>query len=329
MAKKNSGFDFGGYFDQDALSMLIDKKDANAPTESEIELIEKTEGDIILLPLSALHSYHNHTYKVLDNEDMDALVDSIKDIGIILPLLVRKTKVDEYEIISGHRRRHAAELAGLETVPCKIVEADDATADMMMVDTNLHREEILPSEKAKSYKVKIEAMKKKGLIPDSAEGLRKYEEQLAKDIKTSRASIFRYRKLLDLLPTFLDLIDEKEISVNAGAKLANIPKEQQECVLKAMEIAKKPITIEMADKLATAAASKEGLTTEKAVEILTGGLKPRKRTLKKAEVKEKDFAPSLPKAINELEAKEKAEFLKVCIEEYIKTHDEWNGAALK
>lgn len=328
MAKKNSGFDFGGYFDQDALNLLIDAKGTNAPTKDEVELIEKAEGDVIDIPLGDLIDYHNHTYKVLDNEDMDALVDSISDMGIILPLLVRKTDDDKYEVIAGHRRKRAASILGLETVPCKVTEADDATADIMMVDTNLHREEISPSEKARSYDVRIAAMKEKGLIAGGSEGDRKYEEDLAKDIKSSRANIFRYRKLLDLVPELLELVDKKKIAVNAGAKIATIPKDQQKAIVEALEETSKPVTMDIADKLVKGAGS--GLTKERALEIIEGKLKPKKKAvIKKAEVKEKDFSKSLPKAVSSLEAKERADFITACVEEYVKTHDTWNDIPLK
>lgn len=324
---KNSGFDFGGYFDQDALSMLIDKNDANAPTKDEVDIVTKTEGDVELLPLASLVDYHNHTYKVLDNEDMDALVDSIKDMGIILPILVRKIEKDKYEVISGHRRKRAAAILGLEKVPCKIVEADDASADIMMVDTNLHREEISPSEKARSYEVRIKAMKEKGLMPNDTDGARKYEEELAKEVKSSRASIFRYRKLLDLDPSILEMVDEKKVAVNAGAKIAALSKEDQKIVVEAMKETGKPLTMDVADKLVTAAASE--FSKERAVSIFTGDLKPRKRTPKPAEIKEKDIAEVMPKKIKALEAKDKARFVKACIEEYLKTHSEWEDVALK
>ena len=329
MASKKNNFTFGSYFDEEALNQLFDQSSSISPTQEEVEIVKNAGGDVVELPLKSLISYHNHTYKVLDNEEMEALADSIKDIGIILPLLVRKIDDGKYEIISGHRRRFAAEKAGLETVPCKITEVDDATADIMMVDTNLHREEISPSEKARSYDVRIKAMKEKGLLSGD-EGERTLETQLAADVNSSRASIFRYRKLLQLVPELLNLVDIKAISVNAGAKLAAVSQEDQKYIVEALKETNKPLTIDVADKIVTA--SKTDLTKEKVAAIIKGDFTPRKRTetkTQKAPAQAKDKNIPYPKTIRILDGKTKEEFIAACIEAYLASNETWNGIPLK
>lgn len=328
MARKK-GFDFGSYIDPDLMNEIISKAPEVAPTEEEVEIVKNAEGDVMNISPMLLSEYHNHTYKVLDNEDMDALVESINDIGIILPLLVRDIGDGHYEVISGHRRLFAAKKIGLETVPCKVITVDDATADIMMVDTNLHREEISPSEKAKSYEVRIKAMKKKGLLKD-AEGERQYESQLAEDLNSSRTNIIRYRKLLQLDPILLSLVDSKDIPVGAGAKLAAIPAEQQKYIIDALSQTGKAINADVAEKIVTA--SKSGLSADKVVSILNGDFKPRKRTSggskKNNALKEKNIQSAYPAAIKDLSSEEKAAFIRDCILTYVSSHDTWNDITL-
>ena len=322
---KRKGFDFGSFMDTAALEKLAEEKPQVAPTKEEVKIVKESSGDMEMLPVAKLSEYHNHTYKVLDNEDMEALVESIKDMGIILPLLVRKTGKDKYEVVSGHRRLFAAKKLGLKEVPCKVTDIDDATADIMMVDTNLHREEILPSEKAKSYEVRIKAMKQKGLLSEELESDSQYDELLAKDVKSSKINVYRYRKLNKLSKGLLDLVDKKEISVNAGAKLAAVPKNQQGFIEEALKEASSPITIELADKIAIA--SRAGLTKDKVVEILGGTFAPRKKktqTPKKA-INEKNIKDSYPAEIKNLSGEEKEAFIRDCIAAYIDANESWGG----
>jgi len=326
---KRKGFDFGSFMDIDALNELSNMESSIAPNEKEVEIVKNSAGDVEFVSVADLAEYHNHTYRVLDNEDMEALIDSIKEMGIILPLLVRRTSKGKLEIVSGHRRLFAAKKLGLEEVPCKILDIDEATADIMMVDTNLHREEILPSEKAKSYDVRIKAMKRKGLLGEEEGSNSQYEELLAKDVKSSKVNVYRYRKLLKLNKPLLDLVDKKEISVNAGAKLASVPKDQQACITEALKEAKNPITMEAADKIATA--SRTGLTKDKVLGILDGEFKPRKPKVEtpKKSISEKNFKSVYPKTIKGLSGAEKEAFIIECIEAYIKDNSEWNGYSLK
>ena len=325
---KRKDFDFGTFMDMESLNELAEKGSKVAPSKEEIKIVKNSDGDMRNIPVSKLSEYHTHTYKVLDNEDMEALCDSIKDIGIILPLLVREKGLDEFEVVSGHRRLFAAKKIKLKEVPCKILTVDDATADIMMVDTNLHREEILPSDKARSYELRIEAMKTKGLLDKTSESESKYEELLAIDVKSSKVNVYRYRKLLNLCDELLNLVDKKVIAVNAGAKLAAVPMNQQMHIVDALKETRRPITMDAADKIATA--SRTGLTKDKVLEILDGSFKPRKKKVQVSPkaIKEKNIKTSYPKSVATLSGAEKESFIKDCIEEYIKNHKEWNGHEL-
>lgn len=324
MAKKKKGFDIGAFMDQESLELLMQKgEESVAPSEEEVKIVKDSDGDMKMISVSELSEYHNHTYKVLDNEDMAALTDSIKDMGIILPLLVKKSK-GGYEVISGHRRLFAAKKLGLSEVPCKVLTVDDATADIMMVDTNLHREEISPSEKARSYDLRIKAMKKKG-GPESESNI---TEQLAQELKSSRQNVNRYRKLLKLSPALLEMVDKKEISVNAGAALAEIPMDEQKHVVEAIEEKTQPITIDIAEKLATA--SRNGLTKDKVLAIFGGEFKPRKKRgpSEPTGIKEKNIKSFYPASVKKLPGKDKEAFIADCIKAYLESHDSWNGLDL-
>ena len=168
--------------------------------------------------LSDLHPFEGHPFKVLDDELMEQTVESIKQIGVVSPLIVRPDPEGGFEILSGHRRLHAAQLAGLETVPVIVKEMDDDAAIIFMVDSNLQRENILPSERAFSYKMKLEAMNHQGQRVDltcsqlgnKLDG-KKSSEVMADELGTSKNQIFRYIRLTNLIPEILDMVDEKKI----------------------------------------------------------------------------------------------------------------------
>ena len=171
-----------------------------------------------------IYPFENHPFKVLDDEKMDELVDSIKENGILTPVIVRKDRDDLYEMISGHRRLHAAKIAGLETLPAIIKEMNDDQAIIYMVDSNLQREELLPSEKAFSYRMKYDAMKRQGYRSDltSAQNGRKLEtaDILGKQVGESRNQVKRYLRLTELIPELLDLVDEKRIPIIVGVEMS-------------------------------------------------------------------------------------------------------------
>ena len=192
--------------------------------------------------LSDLHPFEGHPFKVLDDELMEQTVESIKQIGVVSPLIVRPDPEGGYEILSGHRRLHAAQLAGLETVPVIVKEMDDDAAIIFMVDSNLQRENILPSERAFSYKMKLEAMKHQAGRPskenDSQLGNnfgKLSSEEMAEELGTSKNQIFRYIRLTNLITEILDMVDEKKIAFNPAYELSFLKKEEQVDLLDAMD----------------------------------------------------------------------------------------------
>ena len=304
----------------------------NAPSEKEKEIIENTDGERRDISVKHLYEAKHHTFRVIDDEAMDHLKESIKINGIFYPLIVRADGHGKYEVLSGHRRLYAAKDIGLEKVPCLIADVDDATADIIMVDTNLHREEILPSEKARSYDLRIKAMKEKGLLSEEISGERQYEEMLATDTNSSRVNVYRYRKLLLLKPYLLDQVDKKIISVNAGAKLASLSENQQNIVVDALLETNKSITMEAADKIVSLSDNRS-LTKDKVISIIDGKFSPRKRSVSagnaKNAVKEKNFASVYPASIRTMDSKEKESFIMECIRAYVENNDSWNGISLK
>ena len=195
----------------------------------------------VQIPLGRLHRFPEHPYKVEDNEEMEALTESIQEYGILNPLLVRRVEGSEtdYELISGHRRAYAAAKAGLETVPAFIVSLDRNEAAIVLVDSNLHRERVLPSEKAYAYKMKLDAMKRQGYRTDLTSS--QLETKLRSDTKIgvetgeSRAQIQRYIRLTNLIPPLLDQMDEGKIAFSVGVELSYLPDEAQADLLDAME----------------------------------------------------------------------------------------------
>ena len=190
------------------------------------------------IPIDKLHAFEGHPYKVLDNEEMNALIESIQQSGVTTPLLVRPMEgtADEYEVISGHRRLHAAQKAGLKTIPAFIHAIDRDAAAILLVDSNLHREHILPSEKAFAYKLKMEAMNRQGQHTFSQVGkrLNSYEE-MADQVGESRNQIHRYIRLTHLSPKLLDLVDQGRIAFSVGVELSYLPSEAQDHLAELIE----------------------------------------------------------------------------------------------
>ena len=208
------------------------------------------------MPLSDLHPFEGHPFKVLDDELMAQTVESIKQIGVVSPLIVRPDLEGGYEILSGHRRLHAAQLAGLETVPVIVKEMDDDAAIIFMVDSNLQRENILPSERAFSYKMKLEAMKHQAGRPskenDSQLGNnfgKLSSEEMAEELGTSKNQIFRYIRLTNLIPEILDMVDEKKIAFNPAVELSYLKTSEQKEFLEAMDYAQASPSLSQAQRL--------------------------------------------------------------------------------
>lgn len=194
----------------------------------------------VKMDIGKLHPFEGHPFKVQDNEEMDALVESIQSQGILTPLIVRKKEntTDEYEIISGHRRYRAAMKAGLETVPAFIYALDRNAAAIMLVDCNLHRERLLPSEKAFAYKMKLDAMKHQGkrLEVDSSQvGTKRSDQVLAEQVGQSRNQIQRYVRLTELIAPLLDMVDEKKIAINPAYEISFLTKKEQEMLLETID----------------------------------------------------------------------------------------------
>ena len=205
------------------------------------------------MPLSDLHPFEGHPFKVLDDELMEQTVESIKQIGVVSPLIVRPDPEGGFEILSGHRRLHAAQLAGLETVPVIVKEMDDDAAIIFMVDSNLQRENILPSERAFSYKMKLEAMKHQGqrgdLTSDQVGQKSWAVNQLADDANESKTQVQRFIRLTNLIPENLDMVDEKKIAFNPAVELSYLKPSEQKKFLEAMDYAQASPSLSQAQRL--------------------------------------------------------------------------------
>ena len=205
------------------------------------------------MPLSDLHPFEGHPFKVLDDELMEQTVESIKQIGVVSPLIVRPDPEGGYEIISGHRRLHAAQLAGLETVPVIVKEMDDDAAIIFMVDSNLQRENILPSERAFSYKMKLEAMKhqgERGDLTSAQVGPKSWAAQVvAEEAGDSKSQVKRYIRLTNLIPEILDMVDEKKIAFNPAVELSYLKPSEQKEFLEAMDYAQASPSLSQAQRL--------------------------------------------------------------------------------
>lgn len=205
------------------------------------------------IPISELHPFEGHPFKVLDDDSMAQTVESIRQMGIANPLIVRPDPDGGYEIISGHRRLHAAELAGLETVPAIVRELDDDAAVIMMVDSNLQRESILPSERAYAYKMKLDAIKHQGqrtdLTSDQVGPKLTAAEKIAEDARDSQTQVKRYIRLTNLIPEVLDMVDEKKISFNPAVELSYLKPQEQRDFLDAMDYAQAAPSLSQAQRM--------------------------------------------------------------------------------
>ena len=199
---------------------------------------EEKHEQIRQIPINELFPFKEHPFKVLDDDAMQRTVESVAQYGVLAPLIARPRAEGGYEIISGHRRQHAAELAGLETLPVIVREMSDDAAVILMVDSNLQREHILPSERAFAYKMKLEALKNQGARSDLTSdqvGQKLWSvEQVASDAGESKTQIQRFIRLTNLVPELLDLVDEKKISFNPAVELSYLDEKQQRDFLEAM-----------------------------------------------------------------------------------------------
>ena len=200
---------------------------------------EEQREQVRQIPIGELFPFKNHPFKVLDDDSMSDTVESVKQYGVLSPLIARPRPKGGYEIISGHRRQHAAELAGLETLPVIVRQMDDDAAIILMVDSNLQREHILPSERAFAYKMKLDAMKNQGTRSDltSTQAVSKLRsnEKLGAENNQSRETVRRFIRLTNLIPELLDMVDNKTVSFNPAVELSYLSPEQQQEVIRAMD----------------------------------------------------------------------------------------------
>ncbi len=195
---------------------------------------EKRHEILMDIPISMISDFPDHPYKVLDDDSMSELVESIKTRGVIQPAIVRVKDDGNYEMVSGHRRKHACELAGIETIPCRVQDLSRDEAVISMVDSNLQRETILPSEKAKAYKMRLDSMNRQGQRTDltysptgnKLQGV-KSSDVMAEEVGESKNQIFRYIRLNELVPSLLDMVDERRIALRPAVEISYLTKEEQ------------------------------------------------------------------------------------------------------
>ena len=233
---------------------------------------EEQREQVQQIPIDALHPFTNHPFKVLDDEAMTRTVESIAQYGVLAPLIARpRPDGDGYEIISGHRRQYAAKLAGLDTLPVIVRQMSDDAAVILMVDSNLQREHILPSERALAYKMKLEAIKNQGARSDltSPQVAAKFrsDDAVAKDQGISGDTVRRYIRLTNLIPELLDMVDEKKISFNPAVELSYLDESQQWDFLEAMEDTQNAPSLSQAQQLKKMAQQGE-FSYEKAFDVM-------------------------------------------------------------
>ena len=244
---------------------------------------EEQREQVQKIPIDALHPFTNHPFKVLDDEAMTRTVESIAQYGVLAPLIARpRPDGDGYEIISGHRRQYAAKLAGLDTLPVIVRNMDDNAAVLLMVDSNLQREHILPSERAFAYKMKLEALKNQGARSDLTSdqvGQKLWSvEQVASDAGESKTQIQRFIRLTNLIPELLDMVDEKKISFNPAVELSYLDESQQRDFLEAMEDTQNAPSLSQAQQLKKMAQQGE-FSYEKAFDVMGQEKKSEKDTV--------------------------------------------------
>ncbi len=261
--------------------------------DSQLEKVQK-------IPISELVPFKNHPFKVVDDEAMLRTTESIAQFGVLTPLIARPKEDGTYEIISGHRRAHAAEAAGLTEVPVIVRDMDDDAATVLMVDSNLQRESILPSERAFTYKMKLEAMKRQGVRTDlqgegtSAQVGRKLEtaDLIGQDTGDSRNQVRRYIRLTNLIPELLDMVDQKQISFNPAVELSYLTPEEQQHVIEAMDFTQAAPSLSQAQRLKKL--SQEGGCTLEAMQEILGEVK--KGDLERVAFKSEQLRKYFPKS---------------------------------
>ena len=243
---------------------------------------EEQREQVQQIPIDELHTFTNHPFKVLDDEAMTRTVESIAQYGVLAPLIARPRPEGGYEIISGHRRQYAAKLAGLDTLPVIVRQMSDDAAVILMVDSNLQREHILPSERAFAYKMKLKALKNQGARSDltSCQVGTKFraDESLAEDSGESARNVQRFIRLTNLIPELLDMVDEKKIAFNPAVELSYLDESQQRDFLEAMQDTQNAPSLSQAQQLKKLAQQRE-FSYEKAFDVMGQEKKSEKDTV--------------------------------------------------
>ena len=285
MPKKGANVSLSSYDD------IFETDESRA--DSQLERVQK-------IPISELVPFKNHPFKVVDDEAMLRTTESIAQFGVLTPLIARPLEEGGYEIISGHRRAHAAEAAGLTEVPVIVRDMDDDTAVCLMVDSNLQRENILPSERAFAYKMKLDAMKRQGERTDlqgdgtSTQVVSKSRsnEQLGEQNNQSRETVRRFIRLTNLIPELLEMVDQKQISFNPAVELSYLTPEEQKHVIEAMDFTQAAPSLSQAQRLKKL--SQEGGCTLEAMQDILGEVK--KGDLERVAFKSEQLRKYFPKS---------------------------------
>ena len=233
-------------------SLNMSLKGADDIFSTEESRQEQQREQVQQIPIGELFPFKNHPFKVLDDESMQRTVESVEQYGVLSPLIARPRPEGGYEIISGHRRQHAAQLAGLDTLPVIVRNMDDDAAVLLMVDSNLQRENILPSERAFAYKMKLEALKNQGARSDltSVQVAPKLStEKIGEEVGMSKDNVKRYIRLTNLVPELLDMVDEKKIAFNPAVELSYLDEAQQRDFLEAMNDTQNAPSLSQAQRL--------------------------------------------------------------------------------
>ena len=264
-------------------SLNVSLKGADDIFSTEESRQEQQREQVQQIPIGELFSFKNHPFKVLDDESMQRTVESVEQYGVLSPLIARPRPEGGYEIISGHRRQHAAQLAGLDTLPVIVRQMSDDAAVILMVDSNLQREHILPSERALAYKMKLDAMRRTSGRPSkenvSQIGTQKRSDQImAEELGESRNQIQRFIRLTNLVPELLDMVDEKKIAFNPAVELSYLNESQQRDFLEAMEDTQNAPSLSQAQQLKKMAQQGE-FSYEKAFDVMGQEKKSEKDTV--------------------------------------------------
>ena len=233
-------------------SLNVSLKGADDIFSTEESRQEQQREQVQQIPIGELFPFKNHPFKVLDDESMQRTVESVEQYGVLSPLIARPRPEGGYEIISGHRRQHAAQLAGLDNLPVIVRNMDDDAAVLLMVDSNLQRENILPSERAFAYKMKLEALKNQGARSDltSVQVAPKLStEKIGEEVGMSKDNVKRYIRLTNLVPELLDMVDEKKIAFNPAVELSYLDEAQQRDFLEAMNDTQNAPSLSQAQRL--------------------------------------------------------------------------------